>query len=867
MVSSTKDGIVRRKPELVSPAGNWECVRAAVACGADAVYFGLKDGFNARMRADNFSLCELKTLMDYLHQRGVRGYLALNTLVFTDELPLAVRILKMAEESGVDAVIVQDIGLCLLAKRFAPSVALHTSTQMTVTSPEGVEVVRELGIQQVVLARELSIRELRRFGGCGVPLEVFVHGALCVAYSGQCLTSEALGRRSANRGECAQACRLPYRLWVDGEIKDLGERRYLLSPQDLAAIDYIPELIAAGISSFKIEGRLKTPEYVAAITGAYRSAIDEAWKSIEAQVVECDRRSKNGTKVNYEMEMMFSRGLYSGWLEGVNHQKLVHGLYSNKRGAFVGEIAEVKGNGVRLVGVKVSLRRGDGVLFDNGGDQSDLLGGRVYQVRGDWLFFERGLINQAKIKAGDKVFKTDDPQLRREIRQRFAKDKEILKVFIKANWKCSAGKPAELIFSVTGGSDQWEVRVVSDTIVVAARNVYLTSECVEAHVARLGETCFALERFDCQIEGKVFLPLSEINRMRRKAVELLYQIMPCEGWIQWVYERRKEKALYFVNENNLSDRTVKVIKQIDFIGVCGFEPYGDGSHLTWSVLCRTEEQAEVAVECGWKRIYLDFEDIRRYQGAVEKLKALANGDAEIYLATPRIQKSGEIGFFNVIHAANPDGVLIRNLGGLFFFTPKSKTHGLKCIGDFSLNVANPWSARWFMEWGLEAVTVSYDLTWDQIIRLAEAMGGRGLEVTLHQHMPMFHMEHCVFAAFLSKGTDHTNCGRPCECYRVELEDRVGLRHPVIADVGCRNTVFHARSQSGAAYFSVFKQAGIRNFRIELLNESRAEALRLLRSYEALHRGGKTAECLIRELSAINGVGVVRGTFEDREFSR
>jgi putative protease len=269
-------------PELLAPAGDWECARAAVENGADAIYFGLEK-FNARMRAHNFTEADLPGLMEYLHRRGVRGYVTFNTLVFADELSDATHYLRSIIAAGVDAAIVQDVGICRLIRRLSPDFPIHASTQMTVTSDAGVRFARELGCNLVVLARECSIREIEKIQAAqaatgvappSLPLEVFVHGALCVAYSGQCLTSEALGGRSANRGECAQACRMPYELISDGQSVPLGDRRYLLSPQDLAGLEVLPELIRAGVTSLKIEGRLKSPEYVANVTRVYRRAID-----------------------------------------------------------------------------------------------------------------------------------------------------------------------------------------------------------------------------------------------------------------------------------------------------------------------------------------------------------------------------------------------------------------------------------------------------------------------------------------------------------------------------------------------------------------------------------------------------------------
>src|SRR3954466_8226780 len=268
------------RPELLAPAGDWECARAAVENGADAIYFGL-ERFNARMRAKNFTVADLPALMAFLHRRGVRGYVTFNTLVFADELAAAAEYLKAIVTAGVDAAIVQDVGICRLIRSLSPDFPIHTSTQMTVTSAAGVEFARELGANLVVLARENSlrkiaaIREAQLAAGTSMPLEVFVHGALCVAYSGQCLTSESLGGRSANRGECAQACRMPYELVADGKKVELGDRRYLLSPQDLSGLEVLPDIVRAGVASLKIEGRLKSPEYVANITRIYRQALDD----------------------------------------------------------------------------------------------------------------------------------------------------------------------------------------------------------------------------------------------------------------------------------------------------------------------------------------------------------------------------------------------------------------------------------------------------------------------------------------------------------------------------------------------------------------------------------------------------------------
>ena len=395
--------------ELLAPAGGWDCLRAAVANGADAVYFGLPR-FNARLRADNFSEAELPEVVTFCHRHGVKAYVAFNTLVFTAELDDAAAYLRLLNRAGVDALIVQDVGLVRLAAEITPELPIHASTQMTITSPEGVEFARELGIERTVLARELSLRELKKFAPERMPLEVFVHGALCVAYSGQCLTSESLGQRSANRGECAQACRMPYELIVDGALRDLGDRRYLLSPQDLAAVNEIPQLIEAGVSSFKIEGRLKSPEYVAAVCQVYRKAIDAALAEREFQPAAEDR---------YQLEMTFSRGLYSGWMHGVNHQELVSARFGKKRGPLAGRIEAVGRDFVEFA-PEVSLKLGDGLVFDTGGDTNAEQGGRIFGINGRRLFFQHGHIDFSRLHVGDRVWKTDDPELNKRLQQSFA---------------------------------------------------------------------------------------------------------------------------------------------------------------------------------------------------------------------------------------------------------------------------------------------------------------------------------------------------------------------------------------------------------------------------------------------------------------
>ncbi len=874
-------------PELLAPAGGWDCVRAAVANGADAVYFGLPK-FNARLRADNFTEAELPEVVAFCHRHGVKAYVAFNTLVFTGELDAAADYLRLLSRAGVDALIVQDVGLVRLARAITPELPIHASTQMTITSPEGVAFAKELGIERAVLARELSLRELGKFGDgksqmangeMALPLEVFVHGALCVAYSGQCLTSESLGQRSANRGECAQACRMPYELVVDGAVRDLGDRRYLLSPQDLAAVNEIPALMALGVVSFKIEGRLKTPEYVAAVCQVYRKAIDAALAAREA-----DGHSVSGvTKEDrHQLEMAFSRGLYSGWMHGVNHQELVSARFGKKRGPFAGRLEKVGRDFVEL-SPEIELKPGDGVVFDTGGDTNAEQGGRIFGIKNGRYFFQHDRIDFTRLKTGDRVWKTDDPELNKRLRQSFAgKIEPRRRVLVDLRVSGRAGEAMVVLGSIgrwpvaAGGlagstgcerahlADEHDscaefaasrreqqasglcspakARCASALPLAAARTAPLTTEKLSEHLGRFGESGYVLGEFENALEGEVILPIGELNRLRR---ELGFQLDAARAVV------RAESGDSWREVFRGSARRGAAV------GEAGSFPYsGAASQRVLRVLCRTMEQLDAALTCEVGEVYADFEDIRRYKDAVAQVRAAENG-ARIFLATPRIQKPGEQGFFKLIENAAPDGVLIRNLGAIAHFAASP----LRKVGDFSLNVANPLTAQHLIGAGLERVTVSYDLNIGQVLDLLAAAPPEWFELTIHQHMPMFHMEHCVFAAFMSQGKDSTDCGRPCEKHRVHLRDRVGVEHPLRADVGCRNTLFNAVAQTGARFFAQLENAGLRDFRVELLEENAGEAERVIRAYQTLLGGTRDGEELWRELRAQSQLGVTGGTYQ------
>jgi putative protease len=818
----------RQRPELLAPAGNRLCVTAAVENGADAVYFGLECGFNARARAANLHLDDLPEVMMYLHARGVWGYVTLNTLVFPSELEAVERTVVRLTEAGVDAVLVQDLGLVRLIRAISPDLSIHASTQMTLTSAECIRVAEQLGIERVVLARELSLREIRKIRRqTSVELEVFVHGALCVAYSGQCLTSESLGGRSANRGQCAQACRLPYDLVCDDRDVDLGRVKYLLSPQDLAAYALVPELIDAGVSCFKIEGRLKTPEYVANITHHYRRAIDAAMENRPLDFTERDIT---------DMEMSFSRGFSPGWLNGCNHKILVPGLSSAKRGVLLGAVKQVRGRRVVVTPARAvdAVAPGDGVVFAGDREHGDEQGGRVYEVvpRGPniELSFARDAIDLGRLQPGQQVWKTDDPQLNARWRKTFTGAKPSRRVWLDLMIDAAVGHPLRIAGNAGNGAT---CAVESAEPLAASTKHPLSDDVLRQQLGRLGATAYELRNLTAHINGQPMVPLSVLGQMRHAMVAQL--------------------------EQSALTRPLRRIRTRGEAGLCESPratAYDGVTPPTLRVLCRSLEQLRAVLDFNVCSVMVDFQDIREYRQAVE---LAAPAGVEILLATPRIQKPDELGIFHALAKHGASGFLVRNFAGMAFCAE----HGIAFVCDFSLNAANQWTVDYLKSCGAQRVTVSYDLNRDQLLDLVDAVPAAWLEVVIHQHMPMFHMEHCVFCAVLSPGTDKTNCGRPCDEHVVKMRDRVGYEHVLQADIGCRNTLFNAVPQSAAEAVPTLLARGLRDFRIEFLTETADQLRTTIRLYRELLDSRTSGKQVWQRLQASNRVGVTRGTLEER----
>ncbi|HUQ95040.1 MAG TPA: DUF3656 domain-containing protein [Bryobacteraceae bacterium] len=812
-----------RKPEIMSPAGYWPQLHAAIEAGADSVYFGLKH-FSARAKV-GFTLAELPQVMRTLHQRGVRGYVAFNTLVFEHEIPAAARTIAIMASEGVDALIVQDYGVLRLARQIAPGLEIHASTQMSITSAEGVQLARSFGVHRVTLARELSLPEIRAIlAQTDCELEMFVHGALCVAYSGQCLSSEAWGGRSANRGQCAQACRLPYEMLVDGRLKPLADARYLLSPGDLFALRQVPEIVEMGVAALKIEGRYKDAGYVALTTSAYRKAVDDAWAGRKTEITK---------EAELQLEQVYSRGLGAHFVTGVNHQAVVRGRAPRHRGVWMGAVLRVEpGHVVIQTGAAhklAPLKAGDGVVFDAAdwrSPEEPEEGGRVYEALtlqdGTLeLRFGNTAVHFNRIRPGDRVWRTHNPDLDRVVRPFLNPPAPLARQPVRVRVTAREGAPLTAEWSLC--KRDVSVTVSSDAPLETAHTHGPSAEYLRDQLGRLGGTPYELSELELEVSGKPYIRPALLNQLRRQAVEKLQALqgVPAPIVIQEFTPRTSETPA---------------------------APAEPALHL----LVRTAEQLDAALSLRPSSITLDYLDLYGLRPSIERVKA---SGILARVASPRVLKPGEAKIINFLLSLDC-AILVRS-GGLLQALRTEQHPPL--IGDASLNAANSLSSGTFLELGLVRITPAHDLNATQIAELARTAGAGKLEVVAYQHLPVFHTEHCVFCRFLSTGTSYLDCGRPCEQHRVALRDSSGRAHPVMADVGCRNTVFGAQAQEASAQLPAWREAGIHHFRLEFVHESGEQLQNVARAFQSAITGQITPAQLTAEWKRIAPQGTTEGS--------
>jgi putative protease len=804
-------------PEILAPVGDWHMLRAAVHNGADAVYIGMP-GFNARGRAPTLDSSELQSMIEFAHLYGIKVFLAFNVLVFEREIQDVVQLLQDVLPLHPDALIVQDIGLIRLIRAIAPTQEIHASTQMTVTSGEAITLTHDLDIRRYVLGREVSTDEMAKIrAGTTKELEVFVHGALCVSYSGQCLTSESMGGRSANRGQCAQSCRLPYELVADGKTVDLGERRYLVSPKDLCSLDDVAILKEIGINSFKIEGRLKSPAYVASTVQSYKKLSMGELASGEL------------TPIKNRLETVYSRGFFNGWMNGVNHQELVDGRYSSHHGLAVGGVTGRTAEGL-LVESGVPFMPGDGVVFVDFLNQKEF-GSAIFHAtpqthNGSWLLSFAWDFDLSVVPLGASVFINSSPVVDAEFHRTLTDKSLFRKIPVSLTIAGRVGEPLH-VSAVDGDGNT--VTAQSTEPLQAAKKAPLTREIATLELGALSGTVFALADSTFTVEGACFIHNRELKEIRRELTRLLTTLRRTRPTIEL---RDSREFLASIEAPSL---TAEVASK--------------APHL--NVLVREISQLEDLAELPIDTIFLDFEFGKEYAEAAATVRSYGY---QVGITTTRILKPNETSHLKVIERVAPDEVLVRNLGALQYL----KNSGLTLVGDFGLNISNSLSADWFLHKGLTRLSPSLDLNKEQLVDLLTQVKAPVWEVSIHQYIAAFHMEHCVFAAFLSKGTSYRDCGRPCEKYRVELRDPKGVLHPLKADAECRNTMFNGTPQSAATLVPELLALGVKTFRIEGLFESSQALAVKVRAYSEILSGVSHPENISSMLGVTEKVGITEG---------
>ncbi len=772
-------------PELLAPAGSLDAVRAALANGADAVYLGA-ERFNARDEGAQLSLDEVAEACRLAHERGRRIYLTLNILIKPAELADSLMFLGEAIDRGVDAAIVQDVGLVRLIQHVYPGFEIHGSTQMTVHDDTGARVMAELGIDRVVLARENTIEDIRAIHAA-VPelgLESFVHGALCISYSGQCYMSGMISERSANRGSCAQSCRKDYVL-TDLDTHAELDRGYLISAKDLAATDHLAEIAEAGIGCLKVEGRKKRPEYVATVTSGYRSFLD--------RLAAGDRSAPSPEAVE-PLVQIYSRGFTGGMYGGRAGRSYITREHPDNRGRELGVVTGHRGKEL-LVELSAPLQVGDGVGFESPAQRGGAsVGFTVSEVR----TLESGppvrqaLVLPPRITVGDgwRVVRSSEAALIERARASYAalpagvrqrKTRLDVKLF------GSAGSPLKAVFLADGET----ITVRTEINLAPASKRALDDAALREHLGRLGETPFVLAALEtAALAPGLFLPISEINHLRQQAIDELLQ--------------RRDWA----REATLAERRARIDEAL----VLSPAPRPEASSpfdLVASVF--TLDDARAAAAAGATTVVLDV-FLRHPTPPVSRVKALveelgAQG-VTLRLRTPTIVRPEER---RTVQKWLDLGLPL--LSGHLGLVAEQGRAGRDVVADYAVNCFNQHTAAEIFRLGARRITLSVELTTDELLAVSAPWEGDGFDVLLYGRPEGMTIEHCVLSAAFDRVP--TTCRDLCvqKHTNVELTDPTGYRFPVATDSACRNRLLHSRPVEGGEFLPRLWRGGIRNYHL------------------------------------------------------
>lgn len=761
------------KPELLAPAGSFDCLKAAVQNGADAVYLGLKQG-SARMGADNFSLSELKEAVSYAHVHEVRVYLAINTLMFDNELDFAYQMAKEADSIGVDALILQDLGLAkkILENKVSFGCEIHASTQMSVYNTEGVKMLKNLGFDRCITARELSLTEIKDLCDSNImEVEVFCHGALCISLSGQCLLSSFIGGRSGNRGTCAQPCRKKYSLCKNGKESPAA---YRISPADFAALPHIEELITAGVHSLKIEGRLKSPAYVAAVTRSYREAIDSFF---DGKTFDISKNIRN-------MQLLFGRGDFtSGYLKGKLPFKDITFRSAGRIGLPIGTLTSKPTKLPSPKNLPANLSRfsieaklessteisaGDGItvyaLVNN--EQKIICGGTVNSVnknKAKTQIIAVGKMSKENCDNSPLVLTlTDDAKLRENIETITKAENKRTPVFMRFKGITDDFPTLELFDNLGNKSFAKGSETLQNALKAAT-----TKEDVKKQLSKLGDTSFYASEIEIQLDENIFVPVSVLNSMRRECVAELIKLKTAR------ISTNKNEISTFSNIKKLSSKSMSGGISVFFYKT---ESFLDFSAENLPDILRPYKNEELTCYIPMNVFYRDMQNSDILARTLEKIDTVKNPKMKIIATFPFISlgKALEKSKNNIQYIFENylgkyiDGFMCENIGD---FELLKNTNAFVCT-DYSLNISNRESLTVLDNFGISRATLSAELNTSDMETFYHS--GINQEIVVGGPIILMRSRHCYI--------DENDCNGKCaKCTKASysLKDSFGCEFPIL----------------------------------------------------------------------------------------
>ncbi|MCI9977040.1 U32 family peptidase [Clostridioides difficile] len=827
-----------KKIELLAPVGSFDSLKAAVQNGANAVYLGGKD-FSARASANNFDRNELIDAVKYSHIRGVQVFVTVNTLIKQYEIEDFVEYVKFLYDIDIDALIVQDIGMARLIKKLLPDFELHASTQMVAHSLEDVKYLQSVGFDRVVLARELNVDEIKWIcENTTVDIEVFVHGALCVCYSGQCLMSSMIGNRSGNRGRCAQPCRQKYEL-IDintGEVvKSDGD--YLLSPRDLSTIEELDKIIEAGVLSLKIEGRMKKPEYVATVVSGYREAINE--------FVDKNKISISDEIIN-NLYTIFNRKFTKGYILGEVGKDVMNSNRPNNQGLYVGKVLDYNRRSKRLrVILENTLKKGDGINLGGGTIGRIIKDGDITTIAHKGDLIELDFVGEAK--RNQLIFKTSDSELMDRVQATFQQDKELIKTNIKAKASIKLGKKPVLSISDFCGNTSI---VEGEKIVEKAIKVALSKEKIETQIQKLGNTPYTSKDIEIDLDEGVSMPISVLNQMRRDCIELLDQ------------ERIKIKGRKF-KENRLKYQPDRVNKQKKLNTVPKIR-----------VKVKNLEQLEAVLKYNVDLIY--YEDINTLSKALEmvsniskesivsnvnnintsgeKSSSVENTESRLIYSVPRIIRNKEYKQFETLdNIKGINKVQIGNWGSIEYF--KGKDLNIDCY----LNAFNSESINHFKDEGAGTVCLSQELNLNEIKQTLKYTDVE-IEAVIYGYTPMMITEYCPMGVVVRDCKKDKRVAK-CKESSYALRDFTDASYRITQDIFCRSTIYNSKVTCMLDNLYELDEIGIDVFRIDFTVEDSDMVKKVIEAHiEVLSNDFKLGEKATNLYKKLDEIGTVAGHY-------